>query len=77
MTNDCGKCKSIYQKLEQHEQTITQLLAIIAVTNKKLIELNFRQNSYELMHFPNQRSTSTNFALEVTSQTSNTPKHDE
>ncbi|MCT2537274.1 hypothetical protein NC661_14705 [Aquibacillus koreensis] len=37
----------IHQKLEQHEHTITQLLAIIAINNKKITELSRRQAKLE------------------------------
>lgn len=35
------------EKLQQQEQTITQLLAILAATNTKVTELSLRQSEYE------------------------------
>lgn len=35
--------ESLFYKLDQHEKTITQLLEIIAVTNRKLFELERKQ----------------------------------
>lgn len=47
MKNDEMSYDAIYRKLQQQEQTISQLLAIIAVNNRKLNELDKRQVSLE------------------------------
>ncbi|WP_153463215.1 hypothetical protein [Sediminibacillus terrae] len=49
-----GHCKQCeYQKsiLKQHEDTITQLLEIIAVTNRKLAELEAKHIKFEKVYF--------------------------
>ncbi|WP_179107330.1 hypothetical protein [Sediminibacillus massiliensis] len=42
----CPTCDNIHLRLKQHEQTITQLMAIIAVTNRKLTELDTKQTAF-------------------------------
>ena len=46
---------AVEQKLRQHEQTITQLLEIIAVTNRKLTDLEARQTLLEKECFLRQQ----------------------
>ncbi|WP_186580839.1 hypothetical protein [Aquibacillus kalidii] len=54
--------QSICRKLEQHEETITQLLAILAVNNRKLNEINQRQISLERHVLYSSSSPHTTFA---------------
>lgn len=47
MEVSCTKCERIQQTLLRHEQTITQLLAIIAATNSKVAELAMNESQPE------------------------------
>ena len=62
MDMDCSRGDIITKKLEQHEQTITQLLTIIAATNRKLNELNLKQTAMEQNIHHNSCSLRNNLA---------------
>ncbi|MCD5325899.1 MULTISPECIES: hypothetical protein [Pontibacillus] len=42
--------QELYHKLKKQEEFITQLLEILAVTNRKVTELDQRQRRVELHH---------------------------
>lgn len=64
---------NLCQKLRQHEQTITQLLSMIAVNNRKITDLNKRQLSLEQKNRNSPRSPHTNAAKELSSIPSDAP----
>ncbi|WP_175559294.1 hypothetical protein [Sediminibacillus albus] len=45
--NHCQQCEQVTRILKQHEHTITQLLEIIAVTNRKLSELDDKYTAHD------------------------------
>ncbi|SFJ45368.1 hypothetical protein SAMN04487936_102234 [Halobacillus dabanensis] len=44
---NCKDCDYIYERLKQQEETIAQLVEIIAATNRRLTELDQRQHGFE------------------------------
>ncbi|MDL4839244.1 hypothetical protein [Aquibacillus rhizosphaerae] len=74
MTNDEIDYDSIYRKLDQHEQTISQLVAIIAVNNRKINELNRKQISLEQLAQSSYRSLHVNPAKQAPLVSMNTPQ---
>ncbi|WP_138420720.1 hypothetical protein [Aquibacillus sediminis] len=55
MQRSCSDCSFMNEKLKQHEQTITQLLAMVAVTNRKLNELTRKQEQLEQVQLQSPR----------------------
>ncbi|UOR11683.1 hypothetical protein [Halobacillus amylolyticus] len=39
----CSDCAHLYQKMQQQEETIAQLVEIIGVTNRRVYDLDQRQ----------------------------------
>ncbi|SDM20437.1 hypothetical protein [Sediminibacillus halophilus] len=52
----CKQCEHQKNILKQHEDTITQLLEIIAVTNRKLAELEAKHSELEKVYFFQQQA---------------------
>ncbi|TGB02358.1 hypothetical protein [Halobacillus salinus] len=47
MKENCQDCQYVYERLKQQEETIAQLVQIIATTNQKVIDLHKRQMGVE------------------------------
>lgn len=45
-----GKLEQLEKKIEQHEQLITQLVEIIAATNKRLVNLSEDQSKIKRVY---------------------------
>ncbi|QTN00376.1 hypothetical protein ERJ70_14355 [Sediminibacillus dalangtanensis] len=54
--SNCKQCEHHKNILKQHEDTITQLLEIIAVTNRKLTELEAKHSEFEKIYFFQQQA---------------------
>ncbi|MCA0971590.1 hypothetical protein LCM20_13365 [Halobacillus litoralis] len=47
MDGKCHNCHYVYERLKQQEETIAQLVQIIASTNQKVVDLHKRQMGVE------------------------------
>ncbi|MDC3416137.1 hypothetical protein [Aquibacillus salsiterrae] len=74
MKMNCPEYEILSQKLKQHENTITQLLVILAASNKKISDLNKRQIDLEhRVTFP-LSSPPVEFVIETTPKPFMTPQ---
>ncbi len=46
-TYKCSHCDYLYQRMKQQEETIAQLVDMMAVTNRRIYDLDQRQSGIE------------------------------